>query len=94
MAIRHCHENSVIHADIKLLNFLIHESHGSMSLLLCDFGLSQKIDSDLGGFHMKELTGTGGYFAPECGKDTVVTSAIDLWSFGICLYEMAVGYKP
>ena len=26
--------------------------------------------------------------------ETTVTGAIDMWAYGIVLYEMAVGYKP
>ena len=93
-SIQYCHSEGVIHADIKLENFLIQESQGHMVLKLADFGLSHRLDPQLDGFLMKELAGTGQYIAPECGKAKVVSSAIDIWSFGICMYEMAVGYKP
>ena len=65
-----------------------------MRLFICDFGLSQYTDPCTDGYLMEELTGSGGYIAPECGKGEFVTKAIDIWSFGICLYEMSVGYKP
>jgi len=46
--------------------------------------------------------GTVGYMAPEVESiDTlrvkepvVVSPKIDVFSLGVCLYEMAVGYKP
>ena len=44
---------------------------------------------------MKERSGTVGYIAPEIqGKDILIGPEIDMWSFGIVLYEMAVAYKP
>jgi len=36
-----------------------------------------------------------GYIAPEItGKDILIGPEIDVWSFAIVLYEMAVAYKP
>jgi len=35
-----------------------------------------------------------GYIAPEICKGAEVTEKIDMWSLGICVYEMAVAYKP
>lgn len=32
--------------------------------------------------------------APELGEETPADCGIDIWSFGIVLYEMAVAYKP
>lgn len=43
---------------------------------------------------MKALVGTEDYQAPEMAKDAWITTAVDMWAFGIVLYEMAVGYHP
>ena len=46
---------------------------------------------------MKEKCGTHGYMAPELHgktKECRVTTAIDLYAFGIILYELSVAYKP
>lgn len=32
--------------------------------------------------------------APEMREKAQVGTAIDMWSYGILLYEMAVAYKP
>ena len=37
--------------------------------------------------------GTLGYMAPELGKGAV-GSEIDMFGFGVVLYEMATAYKP
>lgn len=58
---------------------------------LCDFGLSGKLD-DNGKLNMSRV-GTIGYMAPELGKGLVDTS-IDMFSFGVVLYELATAYKP
>lgn len=44
---------------------------------------------------MNERSGTSGYIAPEIKTDgTIVGPEIDMWAFGIILYEMATAYKP
>ena len=44
---------------------------------------------------MKTMCGTKGYIAPEIqAKDSIVGPEIDVWSFGILLYELCVAYKP
>ena len=44
---------------------------------------------------MVERCGTGGYIAPEIGsKNSLVGPEIDMWSFGVMLYEMCTAYKP
>lgn len=43
---------------------------------------------------LKEFSGTLGYNAPEVKKGAKINEKIDMWSLGICLYEMAVAYKP
>ena len=45
--------------------------------------------------HMKLRSGTAGYMAPEIKTDDIrVGPEIDIWSFGVVLYQMAVAYKP
>jgi len=44
---------------------------------------------------MTERCGTSGYIAPEIGaKNTIIGPEIDMWAFGIMLYEMCTAYKP
>ena len=41
--------------------------------------------------------GTIGYLAPEISASECpieISTAVDMWSFGVLLYEMAVGYNP
>lgn len=63
---------------------------------ICDFGLSHLINPDLNGKAlMVERCGTGGYIAPEIGsKNSLVGPEIDMWAFGVMLYEMCTAYKP
>ena len=64
---------------------------------LCDFGLSHVMSEKYGHSKalMTERCGTGGYIAPEIGsKNSIVGPEIDMWAFGVMLYEMCTAYKP
>ena len=44
---------------------------------------------------MKDRCGTQGYIAPEIKTNNVMVGPeIDMWSFGVLLYEMTVAYRP
>ena len=44
---------------------------------------------------MKERSGTAGYIAPEIKKDNLLVGPdIDMWAFGVMLYEFCTAYKP
>ena len=63
---------------------------------ICDFGLSHLQSNKYDGkAMMSERCGTGGYIAPEIGpKNILVGPEIDMWAFGVMLYEMCTAYKP
>lgn len=85
----------MVHADIKLENILKQSAEVSEEYdiaKLCDFGLSGKLNPSDGKIAMQRV-GTSGYMAPELGKGPV-DSSIDMFSFGVVLYEMATAYKP
>jgi len=89
------HSEGIIHADMKLENVLkqsaeVKEEYPLMKL--CDFGLSKKMDGQ-GNITMPKV-GTLGYMAPEIGKGCLIDSSIDMWSFGVLLYELSAAYKP
>lgn len=61
---------------------------------LCDFGLSHRMNEN-GKSLMVDRCGTGGYIAPEIkSKNTIISAEIDMWAFGVMLYEMCTAYKP
>jgi serine/threonine protein kinase len=100
------HGQGIVHADIKLANILLHrptddeKAAGVRPVMkLCDFGIAQIIQPELFNGEkkalMKERSGTAHYIAPEVSSSMVpVGPEIDMWAFGIVLYEMCVAYKP
>jgi serine/threonine protein kinase KIN1/2 len=96
------HLNGIVHSDLKLQNALVQkpededEGYDFPSVKLCDFGLSHILRPEFNGKAlMAEKCGTSGYIAPEIqSKNTLVGPEIDMWSFGVMLYEMCTAYKP
>lgn len=85
---------------MKLQNALLQrpelEEEDFPQVKVCDFGLSHLMKNEYGGKAlMIERCGTGGYIAPEIKpKNNLVGPEIDMWAFGVMLYEMCTAYKP
>ncbi len=101
-ALAEIHSLGIIHCDIKPQNFLLFGNTGhsddsfdeNIILKLIDFGLCHFIDSRNGKALMKFGCGTHHYKAPEVHNDCLVDCSIDIWSFGVSLYKIAVAYFP
>jgi serine/threonine protein kinase len=92
LGLEYIHRQGIIHGDLKLPNMLCNEQDGETTVKICDFGLSHIAED--GVVFITDVSGTFGHIAPEVKSNTYITSAIDMWCFGLILYEMAVAYKP
>ena len=89
-ALRHVHDASVIHRDIKCGNVLISEDG---RLELCDFGVAGRLEN--GASKRSTIIGTPYWMAPEMHGDVDGYGVeIDVWAYGCTIYEMATGMPP
>jgi len=90
-AISHAHQRLVIHRDLKPANILV-RSDGVPKLL--DFGIAALIDSEAGRSDTQTRAWTPGYSSPEQAAGRAITTATDVFAFGMLLRELLTGVKP
>ncbi len=89
------HAAGIIHRDLKPDNILIVAEGGVTRAVVTDFGLARThtgtdaFRTGTGGF-----LGTPAYMAPEQVEAGVLGPAVDVYAFGILLYELATGQLP
>ena len=89
-AIRYCHENKIVHRDLKLENFLLNTEAEDSAIKLIDFGLSSYFKKKE---KLRRAVGTPYYVAPEVLKNEY-TSTCDIWSLGVVAYMLLSGMAP
>jgi serine/threonine protein kinase len=90
-ALEAAHSGRLAHRDVKPQNVLI-DSDGRAKVT--DFGISRSLDQDTGLTATGRVLGTTDYVAPEQALGEEVTQQSDIYSLGICLFEMLAGQVP
>ncbi len=96
-ALSYCHNNNIIHKDIKPANYFF-RGKDHKELVLGDFGISSVMD-DNESLHRTTQARTPVYAAPEMYNDVIdgeveITPAADFYSLGITLMTLWLGENP
>ncbi|XP_048050689.1 mitogen-activated protein kinase kinase kinase 13 isoform X3 [Megalobrama amblycephala] len=82
------HLHKIIHRDLKSPNVLVTQNDG---VKISDFGTSKELSDK----SMKmSFAGTVAWMAPEVIRNEPVSEKVDIWSFGVVLWELLTGEIP
>ncbi len=94
-AVDFAHRNLIVHRDLKPSNILV-TNDGKPKLL--DFGISKILSDEFDQINTATVTKLGAmtpsYASPEQLQNKSVTTATDIYSLGVVLYEILSGHRP
>ncbi|KAH3765976.1 Serine/threonine-protein kinase HT1 [Pelomyxa schiedti] len=101
-ALSFLHENKILYGDLKCSNLLLVSTaiDASVNCKLTDFGTARIVDEIDDPKNYVHPQGTPAYLAPEIHRNAKETEktrlnyAIDVYSFGMCLWEMWSREEP
>ena len=90
-ALTAAHAHGIIHRDVKPQNVIVTDKG---RVKLADFGIAREVKASTVTFSGSKVLGSVHYISPEQAKGTITTEQSDLYSVGVCLYEMLTGTVP
>ncbi|KAF6159695.1 hypothetical protein GIB67_029953 [Kingdonia uniflora] len=89
--LEYIHGNGIVHCDLKCKNVLL-GSNGNIKL--ADFGCAKRLNDGTSSFSSHTIFGTPLWMAPEVLREEKLDIALDIWSLGCTIIEMATGRPP
>jgi DNA-binding response OmpR family regulator len=90
-ALQVVHAGGLLHRDLKPPNIML---RADGAVVLIDFGLAKRVDSDSTNTAIGVLRGSPFYMSPEQVLGRTLDARSDLYSLGILFYEMLTGNRP
>ncbi|CAF2333350.1 unnamed protein product [Rotaria sp. Silwood2] len=87
--VNYLHSNKIVHRDLKSPNILIADNY---VLKISDFGTSKQLGNKQG--QIMSFNGTSAWMAPEVIRQEPCSEKVDVWSFGIVLWEILTCAVP
>ena len=85
------HAHGIIHRDVKPQNVIVTDKG---RVKLADFGIAREAKASTVTFSGQKVLGSVHYISPEQAKGSIAHEESDLYSVGVCLYEMLTGTVP
>jgi serine/threonine protein kinase len=95
-AVHYAHQNLIVHRDLKPTNILV-KADGTIKLL--DFGIAKLLNPDPARTPLERTATamrimTPEYASPEQARGDAITTASDVYTLGVVLYELLSGHRP
>ena len=85
----YAHSRGVVHRDVKPSNLIVQAGD---KVKVTDFGIAKLVDSEI--TQSGTLLGTPSYMSPEQAMGEQLDGRSDIFSLGVCAFEMLSGQQP
>lgn len=89
------HAKGIVHRDLKPGNVLLVQDASGTRAVISDFGLARALESNEDDLSASgAVIGTPEYMAPEQVMGETVTPRMDVYAFGLIMFELVTGRRP